>query len=43
MPVYRHSLMGKHFITEHIDAMFSHGLCPKCFNEEMEMIDGYED
>ena len=27
------------YITEHTDAMFSHGICPSCLEKEMKKLD----
>jgi PAS domain-containing protein len=28
------------YISAHSDALFSHGMCPTCFDEQMQLIDG---
>jgi hypothetical protein len=28
------------YISEHYDAQFSHGICPNCFDKQMEILKG---
>ena len=30
------------YITDHSEASFSHGICPKCFEEQMETLENYK-